>query len=130
MSDTKVKFSFKETEPDLSTFMTRFKYFYGVTNPVHYFTTDQEILDGVQTVRKYRQMAKESPDGVIEITQDEKQSILRGIELSNANANDKGELVTKPFRMCGFVPVNIPILCGIVLSKPTMFNTIFFQWLN
>ena len=32
--------------------------------------------------------------------------------------------------MCGFVPVNIPILCGIVLSKPTMFNTILFQWLN
>ena len=48
----------------------------------------------------------------------------------NASTNDTGQLVFKPFRMCGFVPVNIPILCGIVLSKPTMFNTIFFQWLN
>jgi hypothetical protein len=48
----------------------------------------------------------------------------------NASTNDTGNLVFKPFRMCGFVPVNIPILCGIVLSKPTMFNTIFFQWLN
>lgn len=48
----------------------------------------------------------------------------------NSNTNDVGEIVLKPFRMCGFVPVNIPILCGILLSAPTMRNTIFFQWLN
>ena len=71
-------------------------------------------------------MAKDAPDGIIQITQEEKQNILRGIELMNASTNDTGNLVFKPFRMCGFVPVNIPILCGIVLSKPTMFNTIFF----
>ena len=75
---------------------------------------------------KFKALAKQSPDGVIEITQAEKDAIFRGIELSNSSANDLGELVLKPFRMCGFVPVNIPILCGIVLSKPTMFNTILF----
>jgi hypothetical protein len=32
--------------------------------------------------------------------------------------------------MCGFVPVNVPILCGMILAAPTMRNTIFFQWLN
>ena len=48
----------------------------------------------------------------------------------NSNTNDVGEIVVKPFRMCGFVPMNIPILCGILLSPPTMKNTIFFQWLN
>ena len=48
----------------------------------------------------------------------------------NSSTNDTGELVIKPIRMCGFVPVNIPILCGIILSKPTIANTIFFQWLN
>lgn len=126
MSDAKIKFSFKETEPDLSTFMSRFKHFYGVTHPKNFIVGDEEILDGVKTVKKFRDLAKESADGVIEITQVEKDSILRGIELSNSSANDKGELVFKPFRMCGFVPINIPVLCGIVLSKPTMFNTIFF----
>ena len=130
MSDTKIKFSFKETEPNLSTFSSRFHYFFGVTNPKNFFVPDAEILDGVRTVNKFKDLAKKSPDGVIEVTQAEKDSILRGIELANSSANDKGELVVKPFRMCGFVPVNIPVLCGIVLSKPTMFNTIFFQWLN
>lgn len=48
----------------------------------------------------------------------------------NASTNDQGELVARPLRMCGFVPINVPILLGIVASPPTMFNTIFFQWLN
>ena len=126
MSDTKLKFSFKETEPNLSTFGSRFMHFYGVTNPKNWFVSDEEILNGVNTVAKYKDLAKQTQDGVIEVTQDEKSSILKGIELSNSSANDKGELVTKPFRMCGFVPMNIPVLCGIVLSKPTMFNTVLF----
>jgi hypothetical protein len=129
MSD-KIKFSFNETEPNLSTFNSRFMHFFGVTYPANYFVSDQVILDGVATVSKFKALAKQSPDGVIEVTQEEKKAIYRGIELSNSSTNDLGELVLKPFRMCGFVPVNIPILCGIVLASPTMFNTILFQWLN
>ena len=75
-------------------------------------------------------MADESPDKKIQITQKEKEDILMGVKLMNSNTNDVGEIVLKPFRMCGFVPMNIPILCGILLSAPTMRNTIFFQWLN
>ena len=48
----------------------------------------------------------------------------------NSSTNDIGDIVVKPLRMCGFVPMNIPILAGILLSAPTMRNTIFFQWLN
>lgn len=32
--------------------------------------------------------------------------------------------------MCAFVPMNIPILFGILLSKPTMANTVFWQIFN
>jgi len=92
--------------------------------------TDKEILEGVETVNKFKQMAKESPDGSIMITKEERESIMRGTALMNSNTNDLGQLVIKPFRMCGFVPMNIPILCGLVLAKPTMTNTIFFQWAN
>jgi len=41
----------------------------------------------------------------------------------NSSTNDIGELVLRPFRMCGFLPMNIPITIGMILSKPTMFNT-------
>jgi hypothetical protein len=33
-------------------------------------------------------------------------------------------------RMCAFVPVNVPILFGMLISPPTTFNTIFWQWFN
>jgi len=101
-----------------------------VTDPKYFFTGDDEIVKGVNTVQQFKKMAEAAPDGKIQITAQEKESILNGIKLMNANTNDMGELVLKPFRMCGFVPVNIPILCGILLSAPTMRNTIFFQWLN
>jgi hypothetical protein len=67
-----VDFSFKEVEPDFKTVASRFKYFFGVTDPRMYFVSDQEILKGVQVFKKYKNMAKESPDGVIKITQEER----------------------------------------------------------
>eukprot|EP00347_Sterkiella_histriomuscorum_P001656 403371177 len=33
-------------------------------------------------------------------------------------------------RMCAFVPVNVPILFGMILSPPSTVNTIFWQWFN
>ena len=57
-SSAKIKFSFKEIEPNLSTFFSRFRYFYGVTNPVNFFVPDSEIRDGVDTVAKYKDLAK------------------------------------------------------------------------
>ena len=50
--------------------------------------------------------------------------------LANANANDKDELVPKPFRMSGFVPVNVPILIGFIAAPPTMKWTIALHVMN
>ena len=126
MDSSKIAFSFKETEPNMGTFATRVIHFLKVTDPRKFFVSDQEIIDGVALVKKFKAEADKSADGVIYVSQQEKAQIIQGIENMNSSTNDVGDLVPKPFRMCGFVPVNIPILCGIVLSKPTMFNTIFF----
>lgn len=48
----------------------------------------------------------------------------------NSSTNDVGDVVMKPFRLCGFVPMNVPILFGMLLSPPTMKFTAFFQWMN
>ena len=125
-----VKFSFDETEADCSTMMARFKHFLKVTDPKYFMMGDAEIEAGVATVLKYKEMASKTPDGLIEVTHAEKASILNGIDLMNSSTNDIGKMVPRPFRMCGFVPVNIPILCGMLLSPPTIFNTVFWQWAN
>lgn len=33
-------------------------------------------------------------------------------------------------RMCAFVPTNLPIIFGMLMSAPTPMNTMFWQWLN
>lgn len=33
-------------------------------------------------------------------------------------------------RMCAFVPTNLPIIFGMLMTPPTPVNTIFWQWIN
>ena len=75
-------------------------------------------------------MVSEKGNDNIEITKEEQQKILRGIELWRSSCNDQGDLVLKPFRMCGFLSTNVPIISAMFLSKPTMFNTAFWQAIN
>jgi hypothetical protein len=91
---------------------------------------DAEILQGVETVRKYRALADSSPNGVIHISEKEKTDIIRGHYLWGSSCNSDGDLVFKPFRLCGFMPLKVPIYCGIFLTAPTMLNTAIWQWAN
>ena len=129
-SSNLIEFHFKETEKDTSTFLKRCFNEAKVTNFKNFFASDDEILKGVETVRKYQAMAGEAKDGVLHITAEEKQQILRGIELKNSCCNSDGDLVFKPFRMCGFMCMKTPIYCGIFLTKPTYLNTAIWQWAN
>lgn len=101
-----------------------------VTSPLLYFISNSEILKGVETVKKFKDMAKNSADGTILVTPEERQQIVRGIELWNGHCNDKGELVPRFFRMCGFVPTNVPIIGFMMLAPPTMLITALSQGIN
>lgn len=128
-----ISFSFEETKPDVSSFQSRLAHFLRVTDPKYFFVSDEEISKGIKTFRVYEKKANEEgqgPNKSIMITAEEKAKILEGMALAQSSANDRDEIVFKPFRMCGFVPVNVPILFGIVLAPPTMKYTAFFQWIN
>jgi len=60
MTDAKntIEFSFKETEPKMDTFTGRFFHFLTVTDPKYFLVEDQEIIDGVATVKKFKALAK------------------------------------------------------------------------
>lgn len=128
-----IPFSFEETKPDVSNFNSRLAHFLKVTDPKYFFVSDDDIVAGIKTMRKFEKMANEQgqgPNKTIMITADEKAKILEGLALAQSSANDKDEVVLRPFRMCGFVPMNVPILFGIILSPPTLKFTAFFQWFN
>lgn len=43
---------------------------------------------------------------------------------------DTNKPVPWVMRMCAFVPTNLPIIFGMLISPPTPVNTMFWQWLN
>jgi len=64
------------------------------------------------------------------MTEEEKKKLLRGVELFDCSCNDIGEIVVRPCRLCGFTPMNVPILIGMICTAPTMRNTIMWNWIN
>ena len=72
MAESKIAFNFNETKPDTSTFLSRAMYFFSVTNPLNFTVPETEIVEGVNTVKQYKELAKQSPDGTIQVTPTEK----------------------------------------------------------
>jgi len=43
---------------------------------------------------------------------------------------DTNQPVPWVMRMCAFVPTNLPIIFGMLMTPPTPMNTAFWQWIN
>ena len=50
--------------------------------------------------------------------------------VSTAIHPDTGEFIPWLFRWSSFVPANIPISFGMIITPPTPFNTILWNWIN
>lgn len=50
--------------------------------------------------------------------------------INSAVSRDTGEEIPRMMRMCAFVPLNVPILFGMLIMPATTFNTVFWQWFN
>lgn len=50
--------------------------------------------------------------------------------ISTAVSPDTGDFIPWPMRMSSFVPMNMPIAFGMLMTSPTPFNTILWQWVN
>ena len=66
----------------------------------------------------------------IMITSTEREEILHSIALANSSANDKDQIISRPFRMCAIIPVTFPICVYLVCGKPTFGATIAVHWIN
>ena len=65
------------------------------------------------------------------VTQKEVDELRRAqTVVSTAIHPDSGEFIPWPMRLSSFIPMNIPISFGMVVTAPTPFNTILWQWIN
>ena len=72
----KIACSMSDLEPNLSTFTHRCLHFMNVTNPKHFFVSDQKILESRDTVRNFQKLTKESCDGIVMLSQTERKTLL------------------------------------------------------
>lgn len=65
------------------------------------------------------------------LTQKDYSELVKASYIVNSSTSrDTGEEIPRMMRMCAFLPVNIPILFGMLLSTPSVANTVFWQWFN
>eukprot|EP01064_Diplonema_japonicum_P028598 TRINITY_DN441_c0_g2_i1.p1 TRINITY_DN441_c0_g2~~TRINITY_DN441_c0_g2_i1.p1 ORF type:complete len:348 (+),score=60.30 TRINITY_DN441_c0_g2_i1:54-1046(+) len=116
---------FHLTDPyyNLDTYMGRVWHFYDVIDPRRLFTGAEKIMECKDLIRDFK---AGKVDGVKE---SKKLWEARGT-LSALMHPDTQEKLHPFFMPSSFIPVNVPISAGMLLSSPTMFNAALWQWVN
>lgn len=65
------------------------------------------------------------------ISQEEREKLVKARKIYNSSIHpDTKQAIPFYFKMSGFVIFNTPILFGVLMSKQTPLNIMFFQWAN
>lgn len=135
--DYKIPFSLEmlDNEHDMNTFKGRWNHFICVSNIFHAFQSKEKI-QYYQTLLKIQE-AKENQQ--LEMT-GSKQVMLTKIEIDELRLAkqvlsfcvnpDTEEIIPWSMRMSSYIPLNIPISYGLVITPPTPLNTIVWQFIN
>ena len=114
---------------DLGTFMGRLQYYREVCSPEKSFNSTSTIKQYLSDVRSTQKTADQQ--GKVQMTQAEYDAYrTKRLILASSTSPDTGEVIPWAMRTCSFVPTNIPIIAGMLLSPPTQVYTMFWQWLN
>ena len=97
------------------------------------FYTDAQIQAMQATLAHQRQLETEaSAQGKNVMLSESEIGKLRQLQtIVNASIHpDTNKPVPWVMRMCAFVPTNLPIIFGMLMTPPTPMNTVFWQWIN
>jgi tricarboxylate carrier len=115
------KFWLDRPRYDQSTYAGRVRHFSGVISPLTLFVTDAKLKQSLSLLDQFKRGELKNPD--IE-------ALWSAKRIKDAIIHpDTGEKVFLPFRMSAFVPVNIPIVVGMINSTGVA-GTLFWQWFN
>ncbi len=111
------------------TYFGRLKYYFSIINPMQALITDKEAQWAKSTMEAFEK--KKLPDGTVMFDDKEVKELRKAHQIYNSVFHpDTKEKVPAYFRMSTFVPVNLPIIFGMMCVPQTLFNVIFFQWVN
>jgi len=106
---------------DQSTYVGRMKHFISVIDPLTLLATKKDVDNSVALIERYKRGERRG------ITQEQ---IWQAVKIKDSVLHpDSGQPIFAPFRFSAFVPVNVPMVVGM-LTASTPASTIFWQWMN
>lgn len=117
----------------MNTYFGRLKHFFNVFNPMNSFYNNAQIEEMQRTLTAQRAAEADAAAlGSTVLLSDAEIAKLRKMQtIVNASIHpDTNKPVPWVMRMCAFVPTNLPIIFGMLMTPPTPANTIFWQWIN
>lgn len=126
-------FRLDEPQFNMNTYFGRMSHFFRVFNPMNSFYTNQQIEEMQRELAKQRTAENEAQaqGKKVYLSQGEIKNLRKMQTIVNASIHpDTNKPVPWVMRMCAFVPTNLPIIFGMLMTPPTPLNTMFWQWIN
>ncbi|KJE93917.1 sideroflexin-5, variant [Capsaspora owczarzaki ATCC 30864] len=112
---------------DQSAFSGRVRHFFDLVDPMLLLTSDAKLKESVDLLAAFK-AGKINPGQPGQVT-DAQMWEARRIKEAILHP-DTNEPIPAVFRMSAFVPANVPIIAGMLMSPPTVLNTVMWQWIN
>jgi F0F1-type ATP synthase membrane subunit c/vacuolar-type H+-ATPase subunit K len=125
-------FNIHAQEYNQSKYWGRFMTLFSVQNPANFYLSHSTIESAKELIEGELEKAKDLKPG--ETFMYSTQTISQIKKAKNIYASavhpDTKEYVPRFMRLCSYSSVSIPVLFGMILSKPTTFNIVFWQCMN
>lgn len=121
------KFILNGYQNDQNTFLGRLSHQLETTNPKYMFKSEKEIKDSLNLLKDF----KHNPEKILSDPLNTSDKLWKAQTIARASTNsDTKEIIPLPFRLCGFVTFNMPVLVGLLWPNPSTATVFFWQWMN
>ena len=130
-----IPYSIDEPEYDMSTFTGRFLSSLRLSNPTNAFQSNEKIRYFQQLIQHqkdreaYYFQITGSKKMMMERAKVEELRLAQSVISTSVNP-ESGKIIFWTMRMSSFLPLNIPINFGLIVTPPSPFNTILWNWIN
>lgn len=128
-----VPFTFSKPLYDLSTYAGRFSNIWASTNPLLFLISKKQVSDAQDLLKRYKCEENEAKkrNEVFMLTKSQIDEIVKADSMVRSSIHpDTGELIPRCMRFTAYLYANIPINFGLLLTAPTTFNIVLWQWIN
>lgn len=132
-SESLMPFSLAQPEYDLSTFGGRFMSLLKVQSPFNTFISRKTIEASIKMIDEQKELeANAKKNNSLVLLDPERIKELRKAQyvVQSSVHPDTNKILPPYQRFCAYTILNIPILFGMIITKQTTPNIIFWQWIN